>query len=211
MTGTTNLFVQGNNSVNISKNSNANSIAVFDTSAGANTRSNATVPGLDLKGYMKYTLPSYITSGGVTYNSFTYTSSSVATVTADATGWPSANTQYVGSWASSQAGANAYIINASAVVNSGWQCPKRGIWQVTFDSNLNPFSTSSPYGMILSLAIGNGTKIIPYGIDKVNTFAVIDTNDVIIVTPQSGTGSLSGLNPKMTFSLIMELNTATAI
>ena len=208
--GNTSLFLQGSSNVEFSPIGNPNSIAVFNTSEGLDVRSNKENPVFDLKGFMKYTLPSYITTGGVTYNSFSYTSSSTATVIADATGWPSTAANYVGGWSSTQTGANYYIVTTGSVASSGWRCPKRGIWQVTFDSNLNPFNGAG--AMVLSLAIGNiytTPQTIPYGIDKVNTFAVINQNDIIVVTPQSGSGLLTGIQPKMTFSLIMELNPAT--
>lgn len=66
------FFVQGNDSVNISKISSGYYIASFDTSVAENLRSNAAIPAMDLKGYMKYTLPTYGVIGIQQVNSYSY-------------------------------------------------------------------------------------------------------------------------------------------
>ena len=217
-TGGDNLYVQGKESVNISAVSNLNFIASFDTRQGSDARSNRDSPAFDLKGYMKYTLPSYITTGisPFTYNSFTYkTTPTALSGTVGDKGWPQiSSTTNIQNWNSTQTGANTYLVPNTSVYTGGWICPKRGIWQVTFDSGYNGFDTglgTTPFSMGIG-NIGNGTsKVEPYGLDKVSTFVVIDLGDIILPTLNYSSGLGTNINQAtMTFSLIMELNPATS-
>lgn len=216
------LFVQGYDSVKMSAINNANFIASFDTSAGTNTRSNLT-PGMDLKGYMKYTLPTYGDFGSGQQNSYTYTTTSNSVIASTTTpsnnkiGWP----QYPGSgscnitgWSSTQTGSMALIVS-SGTYKGGWVCPKRGIWQVTFNSGYNGIDDTN-----FSFGIGNigpssspFSLPVPYGLNKVSATVVINQNDIIL--PNANYCSGGGIHDAfantatMTFSLIMELNSAT--
>jgi hypothetical protein len=220
VSGLDELFLQGNDDVKISALSNANYIASFDTSVGTDLRSNATVPGMDLKGYMKYTLPTYGVISGSQVNSYTYltTTNSTIAATPNTLGWP----QYPGSgscnitgWSSSQVGAMALIITTAGTYQGGWVCPKRGIWQVTFSSGYNGIDATN-----FSFGIGNiGPSSSPfslpnpYGLNKVSATVVINQNDIILPNANYCSGGgvhVASTNPAfMTFSLIMELNTAT--
>jgi hypothetical protein len=213
------FFIQGNSTVNISALSTGYYIASFDTSVAENLRSNATVPAMNLKGYMKYTLPTYGVISGSQVNSYTYitTTNSTIAATPNTLGWP----QYPGSgscnitgWSSSQVGAMALIVG-SGTYQGGWVCPKRGIWQVTFSSGFNGVDFTE-----LSFGIGNigpssspFSLANPYGLNKVSATVVINQNDIILPNANycaSSSTINASTNPAfMTFSLIMELNTAT--
>lgn len=213
------FFIQGNNTVNISALSSGSYIASFDTSVAENLRSNASTPAMNLKGYMKYTLPTYGVISGSQVNSYTYTTTSNSTIAAtpNTLGWP----QYPGSgscnitgWSSSQVGAMALIVG-SGTYQGGWVCPKRGIWQVTFSSGYNGIDATN-----FSFGIGNigpssspFSLANPYGLNKVSATVVINQNDIILPNANYCNGGgvhIASTNPAfMTFSLIMELNTAT--
>jgi hypothetical protein len=219
------FFVQGKSSVNISALSNVNYIASFDTSLGQNIRSNATVPAMNLKGYMKYTLPTYGIISGNQVNSYTYITSTNSTIASTTTpppiyinGWPyypGLGSCNITGWASSQPTAMNLIITTAGTYQGGWVCPKRGIWQVTFDSGLNGIDNTN-----FSFGIGNiGPSSSPfsfpnpYGLNKVSTTVVINQNDIILPSANYCSGGgihIAATMPAfMIFSLIMELNTAT--
>lgn len=197
---TDNMMIQGQNRVTIGSYGDPEELASFDTSLPWNTSSNFS-PVFNLRGYMKYTLPAYGTTGGNQKNQYIYNTNNAIpqTINGNASGWPSGS--YLGQWFTTQTGPGAYLITVSGTPTAGWQCPTRGIWQVTFDSRLGTAST-------ITLGIGNFTTSEPYGVDKVTTTVVVNKNDIILVTGQSGTVTNYGFNCRMTFSLIMELNDA---
>ena len=178
---------------------------------------------MDLKGFMKYTLPTYGVISGSQVNSYTYTTTSDSTIASTTTptlhinGWPfypGSGSCNITGWSSSQVGAMALIVG-SGTYQGGWVCPKRGIWQVTFDSGLNGIDDNN-----FSFGIGNiGPSSSPfslpnpYGLNKVSATVVIDQNDIILPSANycdgGGVHIAATMPAFMTFSLVMELNTAT--
>ena len=197
-----NIMLQGENRVTIGHYGEPEELASFDTSQPWNTASNFS-PVFNLRGYMKYTLPAYGTNGGVQTNQYVYNTNNAIpqSINGNEGGWPLGS--FLGQWFTTQTGPETYLIPVAGAQYAGWRCPTRGIWQVTFDSRLGTNLVVTPS---ITLAIGNLTKSEPYGIDKVTTTVVIDEDDVILVTGQSGSVTNFGFNCRMTFSLIMELN-----
>jgi len=200
------LYIQGKNTIQFAHLNSPDEIASFDVSTAAASRSNLVEPAFNLKGFMKYTLPTYANIGGIQYNSYTYACTIPTTLTYSGTsGWPGLPVGYLRNWNSTQSGANSLLVNISAVTNAGWRCPKRGIWLVTFNSDCDGISNTSA-----SFGIGNITTSDPYGLNKTSSIVVIDLNQVVVASLNSGNSSgLAGKVATMKFDLIMELNPAT--
>lgn len=209
-----NVYIQGKNNIQFATNGSPDQIASFDVSTPFSTRSNFVVPAFDLKGFMKYTLPSYGTLASVQTNSYSYQNSDSTSLTYSGTiGWPgnggSGFSSVVRNWTTTEGiGSSSLLVTSGSLSSYAWRCPKRGIWLVEFDSKCDGISNNAA-----SYGIGSTTTGVCYGVNKVSTFVVINLDELIIVALNyaSAATSLSSKNATMSFKLVMELNPATII
>jgi hypothetical protein len=95
----------------------------------------------------------------------------------------------------------ALISSYNGVANAKWTCPKKGIWNVIFNSN---YIVGMPANSFVIGKVSPTTKA--FGKDYVNTFVVLDIGEGVAVTSVEGSGKQSIVASTLTFNLIMELN-----